>query len=167
MSNAVTQRGEIFVRSILAESQPVLADVILDLAAPHPEQRPYDRQVDTINSPCRNFPHRTQAGAAGSTKQIDQKSFDQIVSVVRDEDRPAVSAPCGFSKECVTRFTRRSFNRHLLFLCECADVCRTEFKFNAASRCRASAPLARLCAWQAKRLPCTVLVIAFDKPFNE
>src|SRR6185436_5212050 len=86
---------------------------------------------------------------------------------MRDEDRPAVSAPRSFSKEGVTRFTRRSFNRHLLFLAERADVCGTEFKFDAASRCRASASLAHPRAWQAERRPYNFLVVAFDQPFNK
>src|SRR5215468_9329897 len=94
---------------------------------------------------------------------------------MRDEDGSAVSAPRGFSKECVARFTRRSFDRHLLFLRERADVCRTEFKFNPAGRCKASASLARLPAWQAarlrpvtarqERLPGTFLVVALDQSF--
>jgi hypothetical protein len=66
-----------------------------------------------------------------------------------DEDRSALSAPCGFSKERVARFTRRSFDRHLLFLPKRADVCRTEFKFNAAGRCTPSGSLARPRRWQA------------------
>ena len=43
MSNAIAERGEIFVRSILAKSQPVLADVIVDLFAPDAKKRSRDR----------------------------------------------------------------------------------------------------------------------------
>ena len=43
MSNAVAQRGEILVRSILAKSQPVLADVIVDFFAPDVKKRSRDR----------------------------------------------------------------------------------------------------------------------------
>jgi hypothetical protein len=43
MSDAVAERIEIFVRSILAKSQPVLADVIVDLFAPDAKKRPHDR----------------------------------------------------------------------------------------------------------------------------
>src|SRR4029077_10539288 len=78
MSNAVAQRREILVRSILTKSQPVLADVIVDLFAPDVKKRPHDRQVDAVDSPCENFPHRSKAGAAGAAKQINQKGFDQI-----------------------------------------------------------------------------------------
>src|SRR4029077_1342786 len=78
MSNAVAQRCEIFVRSILAKFQPVLAEVVIDLFAPDAKKRAHDRQVDAVDSSCRNFPHRSKAGAAGATKQIDQKRFDQI-----------------------------------------------------------------------------------------
>src|SRR4051812_15302802 len=86
---------------------------------------------------------------------------------MRDEDRSALSAPCDFSKECIARLTRRSFDRHLLSLPECADVCGTEFEFNAAVRCRGSASLARPGVRQAERLPYNFLVIAFDQPFNK
>ena len=43
MSNAVAKRRQIFVRSILAKSQAVLADLIVDLFAPDAEKRPHDR----------------------------------------------------------------------------------------------------------------------------
>src|SRR4029077_21122657 len=165
MSNAVAQRCEIFVRSILAKFQPVLADVIVDLFAPDAKKRAHDRQVDAVDSSCRNFPHRRKAGAAGATKQIDQKRFDQIVGVMRDEDCPALLAPCDFSKECVARFTRGSFDRHLLLLPERADVGRAEFKFKATDRCRASASLARGRSWHAEPLPNNFLVVALYQPF--
>ena len=86
---------------------------------------------------------------------------------MRDEDRPAVLAPCDFSKECVTRFTRRSFDRHLLLLPERADLGRTEFEFNAAVRYRATTSLARPRVWQAERIPCRFLVVALDQPFHK
>src|SRR2546430_3298413 len=86
---------------------------------------------------------------------------------MRDKDRSAVLAPCGFSKECVPRFTRRSFDRHLLFLCERTDVCRTEFKFNAAGCCTPSASLARPRAWQSEPIPWQFLVVALDQPFHK
>src|SRR3954447_706428 len=86
---------------------------------------------------------------------------------MRDEDRSALSAPCDFSKECIARLTRRSFDRHLLSLPECADVCGTEFEFNAAVRCRASASLAGPGVRQAERLSYNFLVIAFDQSFNK
>src|SRR6476659_9706935 len=78
---------------------------------------------------------------------------------MRDEDRSAVSAPGGFSKECIARFTRRGFDRHLLLLPERADVCRTGFEFNAAVRYSATASLARPCTWQAERL----FVVTFNQ----
>src|SRR4029077_13596390 len=43
MSNAIAERGEIFIRSILAKSQLVLADVIVDVLAPDAKKRPHDR----------------------------------------------------------------------------------------------------------------------------
>jgi hypothetical protein len=86
---------------------------------------------------------------------------------MREEDGSAVSTPCGFSKECVARFTRRGFDRHLLFLAERTDVCGTEFKFNVAGRCRASASLARPRTWRAERLPYKFLVVALDQPLHK
>src|SRR3982751_2429585 len=86
---------------------------------------------------------------------------------MRDEDRSALSAPCDFSKECIARFTRRSFDRHLLSLPECADVCGTEFELNAAVRCGASASLTRPSVRQAERLPYNFLVVAPDQPANK
>src|SRR4029453_18371328 len=86
---------------------------------------------------------------------------------MRDEDRPAVSAPRSFSKEGVTCFTRRGFNRHFLFLSKRTDVCRVEFKLNAAGRCRASASLARPWARQAGRMPYNFLLAAPDQRFNK
>jgi len=84
-----------------------------------------------------------------------------------DEDRSAVSTPCDFSKECVARFTRRSFNRHLLLLPERVDVCRTKFEFNAAVRCRASASLAGPGVTQAQRLPYKFTVVMSDQPVHK
>src|SRR6478672_1111087 len=82
---------------------------------------------------------------------------------MRDEDRPAVSSPGDFSKERIARFTRRPFNRHLLFLSKRADVCRTEFKFNAGVSCMLGASLARPPAWQAP-LPVATFDQFLDKP---
>src|SRR5262249_61247389 len=86
---------------------------------------------------------------------------------MRDEDGSAVSAPCGFSKECVARVTRSSFERDLLLLPERADVCRTQFKSKATDHCRATASVAGSRAWQAERLPCNVLVVAVDQSLNK
>src|SRR5215510_3795204 len=86
---------------------------------------------------------------------------------MRNEDRSAVSTPCRFGTERVACFTCRSFDRHLLFLRERANVCRTEFKLNAVSRCRASAWLAGPCPWQAERLPYNLVVVTLDEPFHK
>src|SRR6476646_3165864 len=82
---------------------------------------------------------------------------------MRDEDRSAVFTPGGFSKECVARFTRRSFDRHLLLPPKCADVCRTGFKFNTAGRCRVSGSLDRPRTWQAEPL----FVVTFNQPVHK
>src|SRR5439155_25774103 len=74
---------------------------------------------------------------------------------------------CCLSKECVARFTRCSFDRHLLFLPKRTDVYRSDFKFNAAGRCTPSASLARPRAWQAERLLYKFLVAALDQPFHK
>src|SRR5262245_19990679 len=84
---------------------------------------------------------------------------------MRDPDGSAVSAACGFSKERVARFTRRSFNRHFLFLSEHADVCRTEFKLDVANRWAPSASLAAPRTRQKQRLPCRFLVVALNQSF--
>src|SRR6478735_3365366 len=82
---------------------------------------------------------------------------------MRYEDRSAVSAPGGFSKERVACFTRRGFNRHLLLLPERADIGRTDFRFNAAVRWMATASFARPRAWQSERL----LVVTLDQPIHK
>src|SRR5580765_7473350 len=82
---------------------------------------------------------------------------------MRDEDRPALLAPCDFSKECVARFTRRSFDRHLLSLPEPADVGRTEFEFNAAVRYRARISLVCPGTRQAERR----FVVTFNQPVHK
>src|SRR5439155_18294458 len=87
---------------------------------------------------------------------------------MRNEDRTAVSAPCGFSKECVTRVTRRSFDRHFLFCGEGAYVCRTELKMEIRPWCRrASASLADPGTRQAGRLPYKLLIAALDQPLDK
>src|SRR4029077_8254865 len=82
---------------------------------------------------------------------------------MRDEDRSALSASCDFRKECIARFTRRSFDRHLLLLPERADIGETEVEFNAAVRYRARASLDRPCTWQSDR----PLVVALDQPIHK
>ena len=84
-----------------------------------------------------------------------------------DEDRSAVSSPSSFSKECIARFTRRRFYRHLLFLSKRADVCRTGFKLNTVGRRRASASLADPRARQALRLPYNFMVVMSDQPVHK
>src|ERR1051325_747876 len=94
-----------------------------------------------------------------------------------DEDVPAVFTPCGFSEECIARFTRRGFDRHLLFLCQSANVCGTEFKFKWTVHCGASASLVFLCTRQAFRLrvttvrqdrpPYSFVVVALHQSFNK
>src|SRR5262245_46113419 len=123
MPDAVSQRGEIFVCRILTKFQLVCPDVIVDFFAPKAKERPDDRQLDVVDPPRRNFAHCGKTCVAGATEQIDQKSLNQIVSVMRNEDGFAVSASCGFSKESVARLTCRSFDRYLLFLRERANVC--------------------------------------------
>src|SRR5881396_3554303 len=78
---------------------------------------------------------------------------------MRDEDRSAVSAARSFGKESIARLTRRSFDRHFLFFRERANVCRAELKFNAASRCRANASLARPPGQAARLLYFLVVVL--------
>src|SRR4029453_11703269 len=122
---------------------------------------------DAVDSPRRSFSHRSEAGASGAAKQVHQNSFDQVVSVMRNEDRCAVSTPCGFSKECVARFTRRSFDRDLLFVRECTDICRSEFKLDLGPmHCKATALVAYLLR-QAERLPYSFVVVALDQLFNK
>src|SRR5262252_8171004 len=87
--------------------------------------------------------------------------------MMRDKDRSAVSAACGLGKECVTRFTRRSFDRHLLFPGERADVCSTQFKCDAPNPWRASASFAYPCPRQAGRLRDSLVVIALNQPFHK
>src|SRR4051794_15015912 len=86
---------------------------------------------------------------------------------MRNEDRSAVSPPGRFSKECIARFTRRSFDGHLRSLAKQADVCGTEFEFNAAVRCTASASLADSLARQAERLPYNFTVVTFDQSLHK
>src|SRR4051794_2496798 len=80
---------------------------------------------------------------------------------MRDEDGFAISAPGGFSKECIARFTRRSFDRHLLLLPERRDVCRTDFKSNVAGRSTVNTLVA------CERLRCKFLAVTLDQSVHK
>src|SRR5438477_113221 len=85
-ADAVAERRQILVRSIFAEFQPTLANVIVDFTSPDSEERAHDCKIDIFNAAFRNFSDRAKTGRSGTTKQVNQKSFDQIVGVMGEEN---------------------------------------------------------------------------------
>src|SRR4029079_9454512 len=74
--------------------------------------------------------HRGKTGAPSAAKQIDEKGFNQVVRVMRDQDRFTLSTVCGLREQVAQRFTPRGFDRHLPFLRESGDVYCTKCKIN-------------------------------------
>src|SRR6266516_3396680 len=54
--------------------------------------------------------------------------------MMRQENCAAAASPRNFGKKRVTSFARCGFDRHPLFLCECANVCRTDLKIDTVFR---------------------------------
>src|SRR4051794_15586884 len=87
--------------------------------------------------------------------------------MMSEENRSAVSAPCSFSKKCVARFTRRSFDRHLPFLPERTHICGTEFELNVIDPCTTPVSLAGPRAWQTDRLCYKFSVVPLHQRFHK
>ena len=85
-----------------------------------------------------------------------------------EKDGAASPAFCDFGEERVTRFSRCSFDRHLFFLRQHADVRRVELKIDIfGPRGGASISLARLQTWQAERLPHNFSIVICGEFFDE
>src|SRR5213596_3570118 len=53
---------------------------------------------------------------------------------MRKKNRVATVALRDFGEKRIARFTRRSFDRHLLFLCQRTNICRAAFKIDLIFR---------------------------------
>src|SRR5207249_4513427 len=163
MPNAVAERIKILVRCVLAKFDPMFAHINVDLFAPDTEKRPHNDKIDIVDPARCNLPHPAQACSSRAAKEIDQKSFDEVVGVMPKKDRFAFSASGSFSEKFVAGFARCGFDRDLLFRSQSADIRGAKLEINARiDLCRASAALARSPTWQAERLPYKFPVEALD-----
>ncbi len=131
MTDAIAKRIEIFVRCVLAKFDLMLAHINVDFFAPDAEERPHNGKIDIVDAAGCNLAHSAQACRPCAAKEIDQKGFDQVIGMMREENRFASSVSCSFSEKFVPGVARSGFNRHLLFCGESANVRRLEFEFGA------------------------------------
>jgi len=128
--NPVAQRRQIFVRRVFAKFQPMLADVIVDFAPPDSKQGANDCKIDIFNQAFRNFADRAQAGRPGTTEQVDQKSFDQIVGVMAEKNNSRTLLFCHLRKKFIASFPRGGFDRDFLFCRERSHIRGSDFKID-------------------------------------
>src|SRR5438552_18705959 len=102
-ANPIAQRRQILVRSVLAEFQPMLANVAVNFSAPNSKKGPNNCKIDILNAAFRNFPHRAKTGPARAAKQVDQKSFDKVVGVMREKNGLGAPLFRNLRKELITR----------------------------------------------------------------
>src|ERR1700693_6064328 len=103
MTNAIAQRCKSFVGSIFVKCQAMFTNIFVDLIPPNSKERAHDCKIDVVNTPDRNLADRAETCSASAAKKIDQESFDQIVGVMRHENRAAAPTFCHFRKKFVTR----------------------------------------------------------------
>src|SRR5207244_8981076 len=75
-ANLVAQRRQIFVRRVLAEFQPMLANVAVDFSAPNSKKRANNCKIVTFNPAFRNFPDRAKTSRARASKQTNNEPSD-------------------------------------------------------------------------------------------
>ncbi len=67
----VTQRSEIFIRSIFAKFQAMLSHVPVNFVPPNSEERPDNGKIDIFDSAHGNFAHRGETGETRPAKKVD------------------------------------------------------------------------------------------------
>ncbi len=126
----VAQRRQVFVRRVFAKFQPMLANVIVDFVPPDSKQGANDCKIDLFNPAFRNFSDPAETSRSGTTKQVDQKSFDQIVGVVAEKNGGRLQAIGYLSKKFIARFPSRGLDRNFLLCRERSHVRGSHFKID-------------------------------------
>src|SRR5438477_1770208 len=101
----------------------MFGDVLVNLTTPHAKKWAHDGKIDIVHASSRNFPHCAKPGCARTAKQVNQKSFNQIVGVMAKKNRSSAFLFGNSSEKFVADFARRSFDRGFLFRRERAHVC--------------------------------------------
>src|SRR5436853_7591848 len=101
----------------------MFGDVLVNLMTPHAKKWAHDGKIDTVHASFRNVPHCAKPGCARTAKQVNQKSFDQIVGVMAKKNRSSAFLSCNSSEKFVADFARRRFDRDFLFRRERAYIC--------------------------------------------
>ncbi len=91
-------------------------------------------KIDIVDSPDGNIAHGGETGETGAAKKVNQKRLDQVVGVMCEKDCVTASLFRDFCKERIARLTRGSFDRHLLFSRDRADIRRSDFKIDIVFR---------------------------------
>ena len=72
----------------------------------------------------RDFAHRGHASRAGSAKKIQQRGFDQIISMMSEKDPAATAVAGDLDKKSKARETAGGLNRQLRSPGQSADISR-------------------------------------------
>src|SRR6185295_2812571 len=84
--NPIPQRRQVLVGSVFAKLEPVRANVSINVRAPNVEQGTNHAQIRLFKVERGCFTHGGQSRASGAAEKIDQKCFDQVVGVMRNEN---------------------------------------------------------------------------------
>ena len=131
-ADTIAERRQIFVRCVFAKFQSMLANIIVDFVPPDSKKRANNCKIGILNPAFRKFSNRAKTGRSGTTKQVDQKSFDQIVGVMCEKNGATSVAPGYLRKKLIARFPSRGFDRDFLSRRERTHIRRPHFNFDIA-----------------------------------
>ena len=134
MANTIAKGIKILVRSVLAKFEPLLAQINVDLFAPDTEKWANNDKIKLVDAARGDLTHSGETSRSCTAEQVQEKSLDEIVCMMCQKNRAAATSLRNFGKKRVARLTRRGFDRHPLFLCERANVCRTDLKIDTVFR---------------------------------
>jgi hypothetical protein len=77
-------------------------EIRVDLFTCRSQKRPHNCQLHVIDTPRRDLPNAAQSGRPGAAKEIQEKCFDEVISVMTEENRPATPASRNAGEEFVT-----------------------------------------------------------------
>ena len=70
MANTIAKRIEIFVRSVLAKFEPLLAQINVDLFAPDTEKWANNDKIKLVDAARGDFTHSGETSDSGASDQV-------------------------------------------------------------------------------------------------
>src|SRR6476619_4241622 len=103
----------------------IRANIKINLLAPDAKEWTHDRELDFVDRTDGDFTHTGVTAHSRTAKEIDQKSFGQIVCVMAEKNCSATLASSDLGKELIPRLAASCFDRHFLLSCKNTNVSRS------------------------------------------